>query len=146
MRILLLKLTRIFPSAWTFHVCLLFFRVVVSLELMFVHGLKKVGIGVPTPEQVPNPLHLPEIMNQGFAIASNLVFPLFVMIGLMTRLAIIPILAVTLSGYFLVHWNDSLLEKDMPFMYSISYLLLLCLGSGKYAIDYWINKSLTKNL
>jgi putative oxidoreductase len=120
--------------------------VLVSLELILAHGLKKVGIGVAIPEQVPNPLHLPEIVNQGFAIASNLVFPLFVIIGLLTRLAIIPILAVTLSGYFLVHWNDSLLEKDMPFMYSISYLMLMLLGSGKYAFDYWINKSLTKNL
>jgi putative oxidoreductase len=39
-----------------------------------------------------------------------------------------------------VHWHDSLLEKDMPYMYSVAYLLILLLGPGKYAIDYLINR------
>ena len=67
---------------------------------------------------------------------------MLVIVGLLTRLAVLPVLAVTLTGYFVVHWNDSLLEKDMPFMYSVVFLLLLLIGPGKYSLDYLINKKL----
>jgi putative oxidoreductase len=146
MKNLIRRMTDVFPDVTVFNLSLLIFRVAVSLQLMVAHGLKKIGIGVPNAEQVPNPLHLPEAINQGFAVASNLVFPLFVMFGLLTRVAILPILAVTLTGYFVVHWNDSLLEKDMPFMYSLAFLLLFVIGPGKYAVDYWLNKNLYKKL
>src|ERR1044072_1654737 len=109
---------------------------------MLAHGLKKLGVGVAVAEQVPNPLHLPEMLNEGFAIAGNLVFPVFVILGLFTRLAILPILAITLTGYFVVHWHDSILERDTPFMYSMVYLFILFIGPGKYSIDYRIYKSL----
>lgn len=134
------KTTNVFPAPATYNLSMLLFRLAVSLQLMLAHGLKKIGIGVPVAEVVPNPLHLPEVINQTFAIASNLIFPVLVILGLFSRLASAAILAVTLTGYFVVHWHDSLLEKDMPYMYSVAYLLILLLGPGKYAIDYLINR------
>ncbi len=131
------KVTSIYPSADSFHWSLLVFRVLISAELMIAHGLKKIGAGA---ENVPNPLNLPATFNQLFAVSANLFFPILIIAGLFTRLAILPILAVTLIGYFVVHWNDSPLEKDMPFMYSVAFLLLLVLGPGKYSADYFINK------
>ena len=106
-----------------------------SLEIMIVHGMKKIGIGTTNAEVVPNPFHLPEDINQIMALAANLLFPFFIIIGWCTRWATLPILAVTLTGYFIVHGNDSLLMRDIPFMYSLSFLLIFCLGPGKYSID-----------
>ncbi|MUV02987.1 DoxX family membrane protein [Flavobacterium rakeshii] len=114
---------------------LLFFRIAVSIELILVHGLKKLGVGVSTAEVVPNPLHLPEALNQVFATTANVILPLFVIFGIVTRLAVVPILAVTLTGYFVVHGGSPLPERDIPFMYSISFLLLFITGPGKYSID-----------
>ena len=125
-------------SAGTFNFSMLVFRVVLSLELMVVHGFKKIGIHVAEAEKVPNPLHLPEVINNAFAISANLIFPVLVILGLFTRIAILPILAVTLTGYFVLHWNDALLIKDTPFMYSLSYLLIMVLGPGRYSVDYFI--------
>ena len=99
------------------------------------HGMKKIGIGTTNAEVVPNPFHLPEDINQIMALAANLLFPFFIIIGWCTRWATLPILAVTLTGYFIVHGNDSLLMRDIPFMYSLSFLLIFCLGPGKYSID-----------
>ncbi len=45
------------------HIALLIFRIALSLELIFAHGLKKLGIGVVEAEKVPNPLNLPEAFN-----------------------------------------------------------------------------------
>ncbi len=140
MRTLLYTITRIYPDANYFHGSMLLFRLAVSLELIVVHGLKKVGVGVSTAELIPNPLHLPELLNQYFATGANLVAPLFIILGLFTRLAILPVLAVTLTGYFVLHLHDALLVKDVPFMYSIVFLLILVLGPGKYSVDYFIHK------
>ena len=114
---------------------MLLFRIIVSLELIVVHGLKKVGVGVTQAEIVPNPLGFPETFNHVFAVSANIVFPLFVIFGFFTRLATLPILAVTLTGYFVVHGHDPLLERDIPFMYSMVFLLILALGPGKYSLD-----------
>lgn len=122
------------------HIALFVFRIALSLELIVAHGLKKLGVGVAEAEQVPNPLHLPEAFNSFFADAANLVFPLFVIFGLFTRVAVLPILAVTLTGYFILHWNDALLIKDTPFMYSLCYLFLFFVGPGKYSIDNYLRK------
>ncbi|QNA45899.1 DoxX family protein [Lacibacter sediminis] len=143
MKVIIRRLTTIYPTSNLFHLSMLLLRIAVSIELIVAHGLKKLGIGVAMVEQIPNPLQLPEIFNQGFALASNLIFPVFVILGLFTRVAILPILAVTLTGYFVLHWHDALLVKDVPFMYSVVYLLILALGPGKYSIDYILNKKLS---
>ena len=142
MKKLLKRITASQPASNILDISLFLFRVLLSIELMMAHGLKKIGIGVAEPEQIPNPLHFPQEFNDLFAIAANLIFPIFVILGLFTRLSVLPSLAVTLTGYFLLHWNDALLIKDGPFMYSLCYLLLLVLGPGRFSLDYFINKKL----
>jgi putative oxidoreductase len=119
------------------HFALLFFRVSVSFELLIAHGLKKIGVGVAIAETVPNPLGLPEFFNQAFAIVANIIMPLFVAMGLFTKIATLPILAITLTGYFIVHYNDPIAVKDIPLMYSICFLFITLVGPGKYSLDYY---------
>lgn len=140
MKKLIHTITNTNPAGKLTDTALLVFRVLLSVELIVAHGLKKLGVGVSEAEQVPNPLHLPEAFNSLFADAANLVFPVFVIFGFFTRIAVLPILAVTLTGYFILHWNDALLVKDTPFMYSLCYLFLLFMGSGKYSVDHFLTK------
>lgn len=140
MNAMIYRITKVNPPVNYFHAAMLLFRVGVSLQLMLVHGFKKVGIGVDTAEQIPNPLNLPETINEYFAIGSNLIAPVFIIIGLFTRIAALPVLAVTLTGFFVLHWNDSLLVKDVPLIYSFVFLLICILGPGKYSFDYLIQK------
>jgi putative oxidoreductase len=127
-----------------FNSTMLFFRIAISLEMICVHGLKKLGIGVSAAERVPNPLHLPEAFNYAFAVAANIFFPFLVLIGLCTRLATLPTLAVTLTGYFVLHWSDGALVRDTPFIYSVVFLIILFMGPGKYSIDNYISKKIIK--
>lgn len=127
-----------------FHFTMLFFRIAASLEMIFVHGFKKLGIGVSQPEKVPNPLHLSDDFNYWFAVAANIFFPFLVLIGCGTRLATLPTLAVTLTGYFILHWHDAALVKDTPFVYSIMFLVILLFGPGKYSIDNCLYKKLSR--
>jgi putative oxidoreductase len=136
----LVQKIKLFNSVKTpYDLIMLLFRVTASVQLKVVHGLKKIGFGTGIIESVPNPFKLPNDINYGFAVASNIIFPLFIILGWYTRLAAIPVLVVTFSGYFVVHWNDSLLESDIPFMYSITFLLIALLNPGKYSLDSYLN-------
>jgi putative oxidoreductase len=140
MKKIFVRLADPFPSRLVFNLGMLFIRTAASLEMIFVHGFKKLGAGAGEAEKIPNPLHLPEVFNTAFAISANIFFPFLVLIGFCTRLATLPSLAVTLTGYFILHWNDAALIRDTPYIYSIIYLLILALGPGKYSIDNYIYK------
>ncbi|AWH85679.1 DoxX family protein [Flavobacterium album] len=121
---------------------ILFFRIAVAAQLIIVHGLKKIGVGVAAPEAVPNPLGLPPALNDIIAIAANTYLPFLIVIGLCTRLAALPAVCVTLTGYFIVHANDPLAVSDVPYMYSVSLLLIIILGGGRYSLDQYISKKI----
>lgn len=120
------------------NLALLFFRVLLAVQLFRVHGMKKFRLENGQKEQVPNPLHLPEKLNGLVATFSDTVIPVFIILGLGTRLAVLPTIGVTAVGYFIVHRKDSLEVRDVPYMYTLSLLLLLALGAGKYSLDYYL--------
>jgi len=41
-----------------------------------------------------------------------------------------------------VHRKDSLEVRDVPYMYTLSLLLILALGAGKYSLDYYLLNSM----
>lgn len=126
------------------NAALLVFRVLLAIELFRVHGMKKFRVEDGQKEHVPNPLHLPEKLNALVATFSDTVIPFFIILGLGTRLAVLPTIGVTAIGYFVVHKNDSLEVRDVPYMYTLSLLLLLALGAGTYSLDYYIVTLLNK--
>src|SRR5215210_784795 len=120
------------PNNWA----LFFFRILLAFELFRVHGLRKFKGRHGQQEQVPNPLHLPQGLNQFVATFSDVVAPFLAILGIATRLAVLPIIGVTAVGYFVVHRQDRLEVRDVPYMYALSFLLLLFIGPGRYSIDH----------
>ncbi|WP_350292642.1 DoxX family protein [uncultured Croceitalea sp.] len=120
---------------------LLIFRIVLAISLLNTHGLKKILHFEETLQHIPDPFGFGSEFSTYFAIFANVVCPIFIIAGLFTRLAIIPILSITLSGFFIVHFNDPWPVKDVPLMYSLSFMLLLYLGPGRNSLD---NKFLKK--
>lgn len=120
------------------NAALLAFRVLLAVELFRVHGMKKFRTENGQKEQVPNPLHLPEKLNGLVAAFSDTIVPIFIILGLGTRLAVLPTIGVTAVGYFVVHRKDSPEVRDVPYMYTLSLLLILALGAGKYSLDYYL--------
>ncbi|WP_299521010.1 DoxX family protein [Winogradskyella sp.] len=115
---------------------LLLFRVLVSLSMINTHGMKKLLDFEGTVAHIPDPIGVGGEVSAIIAIIANIVAPIFVILGLGTRLAILPIISVTLMGFFIVHGNDPWSVKDVPLMYSLAYLALFFLGAGKYSLDY----------
>ncbi|TGE08372.1 DoxX family protein [Hymenobacter fodinae] len=123
---------------------LLLFRVLLAVELFRVHGLRKFRPEAgAAAEVVPNPLGLPPALNQLVATFSDTVVPALVVLGVATRLAVLPTIGVTAIGYFVVHRHDALAVRDVPYIYTICFLLLLVLGPGTYSADHYLWAVLT---
>ena len=120
------------------NIALLVFRILIAVELFRVHGMKKFRVENGEREHVPNPLHLPEKLNGLVATFSDTVVPFFIILGLGTRLFILPTIGVTAVGYFVVHRKDSLEVRDVPYTYTVTLLFLLALGAGTYSLDHYI--------
>ncbi len=139
--ILLYKLRSPFPQFLDRDVTLLLFRVLLSLSMINTHGMKKIMDISDEIQHIPDPFGFGGEFNVGVAIVGNIIGPILVILGFYTRLAIIPILGVTLVGLFVVHAGDPWSVKDIPLMYSLSYLFLFFTGAGKYSLDYkYFNK------
>lgn len=127
------------PHIWKKDLVLLLFRVLFSLQLFVVHGLKKIE---ESADEVPNPLELPASLNYNIALLSDTLCPLFILIGFLTRLSALPIAVITGTGYLVVHKNDALAVKDIPYMYALCSSLLLATGAGKWSVDNYLNNKL----
>lgn len=120
------------------NIAMLAFRILLALELFRVHGLKKFKLENGQREHVPNPLHLPDKLNGLIASFADTVVPFLLMLGIGTRLVILPTIGVTAIGYFVVHRHDSVEVRDVPYMYTLSLLLVLALGPGAYSLDTYL--------
>ena len=137
--------TRIFSvdsSTRTRATTLLLFRVLVSLSMINTHGIKKILHFEDTVKNIPDPLQLGGEISTVMAITANVIAPLFVIAGFATRIAVLPILSITLTGFFIVHKADPWAVKDVPLLYSLAYLLILFLGPGKYSLDHKFHNTL----
>lgn len=120
------------------NMAILVYRVLIGFELFRVHGLKKFRIENGEREHVPNPLHLPDKLNGFVATFSDTVVPFLLMLGVATRLILLPVIGVTAIGYFVVHRKDSAEVRDVPYMYTLSFLFLLVMGAGTCSVDYYL--------
>lgn len=74
-------------------------------------------------------------------IFAELVCGFFVLIGLLTRLSVIPIFITMFVAYFIAHAKDPFQSKELAFLFFVLSLVVFVLGSGKYSIDNVLFKS-----
>jgi putative oxidoreductase len=121
-------------------VTLLLFRVLWSLSLLHTHGLKKLLNFEETVAHIPDPFGMGGVFNAYIAVVANIVCPVLIILGLGTRLAILPILGLTSVGFFVVHAQDPWVVRDVPLMYFLAFCLLFILGPGRYSLDAYLKK------
>jgi putative oxidoreductase len=122
---------------------LLGFRVLLALELFRVHGMKKFKLVNGQKVHEPNPFHLPEKLNGLVATFADTVVPCLVVLGIGTRIAVLPTIGVTATGYFVVHRKDSAEVRDVPYMYTLCFLFLMVAGAGTFSADHYFYELLT---
>ncbi len=87
-----------------------------------------------------DPIGIGVIPSLLLAVFSEVVCSVFIILGLGTRAASIPLIITMMVAAFIVHADDPFARKEMALLYLLGYIMLLILGSGKYSIDRYFRK------
>ena len=66
---------------------------------------------------------------------------ILVTIGLLTRLAVIPILITMAVAFFIAHAKDNFNVKELALIYLLLSFVIFILGGGRYSLDKLIFKN-----
>ncbi|WEK20553.1 MAG: DoxX family protein [Candidatus Pedobacter colombiensis] len=124
------------------HFMLLVLRISIA-SFMIVHGYQKLGWLTAGGEiQFGDPIGVGAAASLYLAVFAEFFCSIFLLIGLGTRLATIPLIITMLIAVFIVHAPDGFDKKEMGLHYLLVYVFLLVSGPGKYSIDHIISKNL----
>lgn len=126
----------IFAQNTNRDIALLVFRVFAAISLMRTHGIPKLLSFDETAAHIPDPLGLGVTFSASYAVFANVFCAVLVALGLATRWAALAIASLTLSGLFLIHFNDAAKIQDAPLIYSVVFGFISYIGAGKYSIDF----------
>jgi putative oxidoreductase len=114
---------------------LLFLRVSASLFLLWVHGLPKLLNYSAQLQVIEDPFHLGANLTLMLAIFAEVLCPLLIIVGLLVRLACLPILSVLLVAMLVVHPQWSIEEGQFGWLLLILFTSIFIAGPGRLAFN-----------
>ncbi|MFD1802224.1 DoxX family protein [Mixta tenebrionis] len=111
---------------------LLFLRLSGSLLLLYVHGLPKLLHFNAELTHIEDPFGLGPWMSLLPALLAEVVCPLFIIVGVGTRLACLPIIGVLLVAMLAVHPDWSIAEGQFGWLLLIIFTTLALTGPGRW--------------
>lgn len=114
---------------------LLWLRLAGSALLLRVHGLPKLLDFRHQLSLIEDPFGLGAHLTLSLAIFAEVLCPLLIILGLLTRLATLPVLFLLLVSLVWVHPEWSLTEGQFAWLLLIVFGAVLIGGSGSIALD-----------
>jgi putative oxidoreductase len=115
-------------------------RVWTGLSLFRLHGIEKIVNFSGMLSHFPDPLHIGPLPGLIFAMLSDSVCSILVILGLMTRFASL-IIVINLFVVFMFMHNFSFMGGDhsqLVYVYLGAFLMILVSGGGKISVDNFI--------
>jgi putative oxidoreductase len=120
---------------------LLLLRVVFGGLLLTQHGWDKLIKFSSLRYSFPDPFHaIGSTAALSLTLFAEVLCSIFVILGLMTRLAAIPLVITFLVIVFMVKGNASIGERELPVMYLAAFMVILAAGPGKASVDKLMGK------
>ncbi|WP_031530571.1 DoxX family protein [Dyadobacter crusticola] len=120
------------PASADFGVLIL--RVGISC-LMLTHGYAKLSGYLGGNRSFADPIGIGEELSYILTIFAEFVCSILVILGLVTRAALIPLIFTMIVVVFIVHGADPFDKKEHAVSFLITYLTLFFTGPGKFSID-----------
>lgn len=120
---------------------LLILRIGVA-TLMLTHGFPKLLTLFGSEEIVfADPIGLGQTTSFVLNVFAEFICSILILLGLGTRLAAIVLIINMSVAFFIVHASDPFINKELAGIYLLLYIVLLIMGAGKYALDYyWLKR------
>ncbi|MBX2929129.1 MAG: DoxX family protein [Saprospiraceae bacterium] len=74
------------------------------------------------------------------AVFAEVFCSIFLIFGIATRFAAIPLLITMLVAALIVHSSDGFGKQELPLFYAVIYFSIAITGAGKYSVDNWLYK------
>ena len=126
------------------HFMLLVLRVAIA-AFMLTHGYPKLQyLTSGSPIEFMDFMGIGQTASLALAVFAEFFCSILLLIGLGTRLAVMPLIVTMLIAIFMVHAADAFEKKELACHYFLVYLFLLVAGSGKYSVDHFISRNFSK--
>ena len=119
---------------------LLVLRIGVGAMMVFSHGLSKLVHFSEYSTRFSDPIGLGSFWSLILVIFAEFFCATAVVLGLLTRLAVVPLMVTMAVATFIVHVNDPWSKKEFALLYFIPFLTLMFTGSGRFSLDALIRK------
>lgn len=103
--------------------------------LIITHGYEKIMHYAEMKEKFVPFLGMPANVSLGLSIFAEFICGIFVVIGLLTRFACIPLIINMAVALYLAHGGDFMKTGQMATLFLVAFLSILCTGAGKYSLD-----------
>jgi len=108
--------------------------------LMMNHGYDKLIHFSDYSHQFINFLGLGKTISLSLVVFAEFFCSLFLMLGLFTRLATIPLIVVMCVVIFKINNGQIFFQHESPALYLTGFLALLIIGPGRISVDSMIGK------
>ncbi|RXE70029.1 DoxX family protein [Muribaculaceae bacterium Isolate-002 (NCI)] len=112
--------------------------------LFMVHGLSKLTGFIQMSSTFPDPLGIGREFSLVLAIFGEVGCSILLILGLLTRLALIPMVFTMCIAFFVIHAGVTFAAKEPAFTFLLTFVILWISGAGKYSLDYLIVNRIKK--
>jgi putative oxidoreductase len=110
-----------------------------SLFLMYYGWDKVVNFEAKAPDW-PDPFHIGGAASLTLTIFAELICPVFILLGFLTRIALIPAIINMSMAILIGHTGQPFIAREHAFSFLIPYIAIFLIGPGRYSIDAMRNK------
>jgi putative oxidoreductase len=125
-------------NAFSFSVLLI--RVGLGSLMMIQHGLDKLMHFAQKVPKFPDPFHIGHTTSLALVVFAEFFCSAFIILGLFTRLAAIPLVIAMGVALFSTNKGDFFGAGELAGIYFICFLALIFTGPGKASLDRFIAK------
>ncbi len=132
-------------KGFTASVGLLLYRLIFGCFMLFGHGWGKVMSFGEKASTFPDPLNLGNGVSMAAAVFCEVICAALVVLGLATRIAVIPLVFTMAVAAFLIHGGDAFFmaggaAKEPALVYLTAFGLLFFTGAGNFSLDAILGK------
>jgi len=128
------------PQSTAIATGLVVLRVSVGLMMAFGHGWGKLTGFSERAAQFADPYGLGSTLTLALAVWAEFICSIALAMGLLTRVALIPLIITMLTAVLIIHADDPWARKEMALMYLIPFITIMITGPGRYSLDGWFGR------
>ncbi len=114
---------------------LLVLRIGIGGLMLYGHGLVKLGNFAELVDRFADPIGLGSGTSLVLVILAEVVCAILVILGLYTRLAVVPLVIMLMVALVFVHPGDPWAKIELALLYLVPFSALFISGGGWYSLD-----------